>query len=815
MRKIIALLLAVCIRFSADAQTTTGKITGFVKDDKGAGIPSATVSLLTASNAALVKVAITDKAGLYEFLNIREGKYKLSASSVGFKKDSSAVFELAAGKTVEVPQITLAAGTTDLANVTVEAKRPFIETKLDKTIVNVEASPGNAGSTALEVLEKSPGVLVNSDGVISLRGKQGVIVMMDGKPTYLSAADLANMLKNMPASALDQIEIMTNPSSKYDASGNSGIINIKTKKGKNDGFNGSVTLGATTSIYKPEETLYFMPKSQNSFNFNYRKNKINVFGNYNPNLFRGRNTLTIDRKFPDGSTSDVDTRFRFGNNNHTLKLGLDWYANKKNVFGVVVNGFQFMGHPRPRSTTYIRDANGQVLSTLVSNTDNDISFENFTGNLNWKHTFDTAGKELTADLDYVTYDNVSDMLLTTDSYFGGQQASLFLRGHLPSNINIYSFKSDYVQPFKGGRFEAGVKTSVVRNDNLVDYKRLMNDQWVPDARSNHFLYDENINAAYVNVNRQFKKWTLQGGLRVENAVAEGDQVTSKESFRRDTTNLFPSAFVSYEVDKKNKLTVSYSKRINRPNYQNLNPFIYFLDSLSYQQGNPNLRPQYTHNFELSHAFKGKFITTLAYNRTRDVMAQILKQNTAEKKTFLTFDNVARQTNYSLSVTVPLTLAKWWNANFFSTVYRNRYTGIYNTKPIDIKATSFMANMTNTFTLTKTLTMELGGFYRYRSLFDLTIMEPIYQMNIAAQKQVLKGKGTVRLNVRDPFAWQHFEGLTRYEDIDTRFNARPDIRQVTATFTYRFGKNTPQAPRRRNTGGSQEEQNRVGGGGGQQ
>jgi outer membrane receptor protein involved in Fe transport len=240
--------------------------------------------------------------------------------------------------------------------------------------------------------------MVNNDGVISLRGKQGVIVMIDGKQTYLSATDLANLLKNMPASALDQIEIMTNPSARFDASGNSGIINIKTKKGQAGGFNGSIMIGATTSIYRVDGNTYLMPKSQNSFTFNYRKNKLNFFGNYNPNFFRGRNTMTINRNFvKDGvmtGSSDQVTRFKFGNDNHTLKLGLDWYKSKKDIFGVVASGFMFNGHPTPVTISNTRKPDGSLSSKMISSTDNDISFKNFTGNLNWKHNFDSAGKEL-------------------------------------------------------------------------------------------------------------------------------------------------------------------------------------------------------------------------------------------------------------------------------------------------------------------------------------------------------------------------------------------------------------------------------------
>lgn len=827
MRKILGLLaISLAIGSFTYAQSKKGKIKGTIKDASEKNLQSATISLLKAKDSSSVKFAVANKNGEYEFVNISEGKYIVSVTSVGYEKVFSTVFEITeAIPEVSLAVITLAEKTKNLSEVTVTAKKPFIETKIDKTIVNVEASPTSAGATALEILEKSPGITVDNDGNISLRGKAGVIIMLDGKLSYLSAADLANMLKNMPASALDQIEIMTNPSSKYDAAGNSGVINIKTKKGKNAGFNGSVMVGITTSIYKPRGSMYFMPKSQNSINFNWRRNKINFFGNYNPNYFRGRNTLTFENRFLDDNSNitgynNTETRFRFGNNNHTLKLGLDWYANKKNIFGIVVSGFTFNGHPTPVTVGNLSDDDRKLESRLVSKTDNDIKFTNGTLNLNWKHSFDTTGKELTADFDYVTYSNTSDMTLVTEYYNDQLQltGTSSLRGHLPSHIDIYTFKTDYVHPLKGGRIEAGLKVSYVKNNNEVNYENLRNNKWEEDLiRSNHFIYDENINAAYVNYNRQIKKWSFQAGLRVENLIAHGNQLGNRlvqqTKFKRDTTNLFPTAFVSYTINDKNSMTVSYGRRINRPNYQDLNPFTFFLDSLSYRQGNIYLRPQYTHNIELSHSFKSKFITTLNYSATDDVISQITKvdpNNPESKIRFVTVDNVAKFRNIGISVTAPVTINKWWNANVFTNVYNNHYEGVYDTIQINMSFTSFMVNITNNINFGKGYSGEISGFYRHKGINNLTEMEPIYQMSFGLQKQVMKGKGTLRLNVRDPFAWQKFEGLTKYGRIDGNFLARPDIRQVTATFTWRFGKNGQQnQPRRRNSS-SQDEQNRVGG-----
>jgi hypothetical protein len=818
--RFLTLFAALCFAtMQASAQAETPRISGSVTDGQGKGLASATVSLLNSKDSSLAKLAVSNESGAFELVSIKPGNYLVSVSLIGYQKYVSAKFSYT-GNEYRLPAIGLQANAGKINEVTVSARKPFIENKIDKTIINVEASPTNAGASAMEILEKSPGVSVSNEGNISLRGKAGVIVMLDGKPTYMSATDLANLLRNMPAAELDVVEIMTNPSSRFDASGNSGIINIKTKKGRNNGFNGNFTLGATASLFKPEDALYVIPKSQNSFNFNYKHNKLNFFGSYLPNFFRGRQNLSLQRNFydnmgnPNGS-SELLTRFRFGNFNQTLRLGLDYQANKKNVFGVVISGFSFEGRPTPYTSSTIKDNNGNILSQLISNTKNISSFHNFTGNLNWKHSFDSTGRELTADLDYVTYNNTSDLTLTTDAFNGsGNQigSTILLKGHLPSLINIWSLKSDYVQPFKNGRLEAGVKSSIVTNDNEVQYTRQLPDKsWIPDNRSNHFIYKENINAAYINLNKQIGKWSLQGGLRIENTIAEGKQVSNDSTFKRNFTNLFPTAFVSYAFDKKNQLTLSYGRRITRPNYQDLNPFTFFLDSLTYRVGNPYLLPQFTHNVELSYAYQSRFIVTLNVNSTNNVISQILRQNSVDKITYNTSENVARFSNVGISITAPVRFNAWWSANFFTNIFNNHYKGIYNTEPLDVSYTSFAVNISNSFVLNKKTGWngEISGFYRHKNVDQLTVFDPVTFLTLGVQKQVLQGKGSLRFNIRDPFAWQQFKGQVRYSDVDVRPHAKPDARSVTLTFSYRFGKNTPGSQPRRRNNGAQEEQGRVG------
>ncbi|MFT3910847.1 MAG: TonB-dependent receptor [Ferruginibacter sp.] len=828
MKKITALVAATLFSLIIFAQGKPGKITGNITDSDNKPIAGVTVSLIKQVEKTLVKVGLTDKSGSFSFENIAAGKYMLSLTATGYEKKLSEPFEITAEQTtVAVSPIQLAIQPKSIGGVTVVATKPFIEQKLDKMVVNVDASPSNAGATALEVLEKSPGVTVDNDGNISLKGKQGVIIMMDGKPTYLSGADLANVLRNLPASALDQIEIMTNPSSKYDAAGNSGIINIKTKKSKQKGSNGSISIGNTSSLFRDNGKEEFLWKPTLTVNYNYKKNKVNFFGNFVYNYREGRGALDIvSRYYRDGqqidSINNIKTRFNFRNNNYTLKLGLDYTPNKKTTYGIVLNGFLFAGRPRPTTFTTYTNLKGDAFSKLNSITKNKLSFNNFSGNFNYKHTFDSTGKEITLDLDYATYDNTSNQLLST-GFFDGNNVrtadSMFLRGHLPSLIDIYSLKSDFTKPFKNGlRLEAGIKSSYVRSDNLVEYERKTATGWIPDSRNNHFVYTENINAAYVNLIKKIKKWDLQAGLRMENTNSKGVQSSGNSTVKRSYVNLFPTAFASYPLDKKNSLTFSFSRRLQRPNYQDLNPFTFFLDSLSYRQGNPYLTPQFSYNYELTHNYNGKLSTTINYTTTTDVISNIiLRQRGSNNEIigFLTSDNIAKYTNIGIAINAPLKLAKWWNVNLYGNVYRNHYKGTYISNetgtaevvPLDLSFTSFTININNNFNIGKGWSAELSGFYRYKTIEQLSLSYPMGQMNIGlAKNNLLKGKGTLRLSARDPFNWQYYSALTKYGTVDIDIKNRWDNRQYGITFTYRFGK---QSQQRRRVSATAEEQSRVG------
>lgn len=816
MRKLLALMTVAltALSFSAGAQVKNGKITGSVIDGSTKTIESATITLLRAKDSSIAKMAVADKTGKFEFENVPEGKYLVSISAVGHEQGFSETVEITSAQpSVTLKQIELLPQARTVAGVTVTSRKPAIEMKAGKTVVNVDASPTNTGLNALEVLEKSPGVTVDNDGNISLKGKQGVLVLIDGKQTYLSGPDLAALLKSIQSNGLDQIEIMTNPPAKYDASGNSGIINIKTKKGIVKGMNGTANASYVQGIYA---------RLNAGVNLNYRNQKLNVFGGYNGGTYEGFNKLVIDRNFYEADkvtlagTSDQTSRPHYEGQYHNFKLGMDYYISKKDIAGIVITSSLNDNDENPTSTSNVRDADGNVLYQLQSTGDNSRKFANIATNFNYKHTFDSTGREITADLDFAYYDSKSNTQLTTLTYdkWGNKNGNdVILRGDIPSIIHIYSAKTDYVHPFsKTSKLEAGLKTSYVTTDNQVDYTRNNGNGsgWTPDGRSNHFVYKENINAAYAIFSSSAKKWEFSAGLRLENTIARGHQYSNDSSFKRNYTNLFPNAGVSYNASEKNQFNFSYSRRIMRPDYDDLNPFIFFLDSLTYGQGNPYLTPQFTNNFELSHTFNRFLTTTVNYTVTNDIITQLLKQDTEKKVTYQTQENFSTMKQWGIAVMANKPIKKWWNVNVYLNLFNNHYSGIYQNDPIDIQFTSFLGSMTNTFTFGKGWSAEVSGWYRSKAAEGILVANDMGALNAAVTRQVLKKKGTLKLGMRDILYTQQFSGYAKYSDVDVVLSSRRDSRQATLSFSYRFGK-TNIAPARRKSGGAGDEQNRVKGG----
>lgn len=813
MKKILT-LLAVLTAFGFNSQAQKGKVSGSVTDGNQRTIEAATISLLRSKDSSVVKFTLPGKDGQYAFEGIAYGKYLLSVTAVGYQKGFSPLFEIdASTEDIQLKPIELVAQAKSLGGVTVTARRPLVEQKIDRTVVNVEASVTNVGNSALEVLEKSPGISVDKDGNISLKGKQGVMVLVDGRPTQLGGSDLANLLRSMNANQLDQIEIMTNPPAKYDAAGNAGIINIKTKKNKMVGYNGSFNASYGQGI---------LPKINEGFNFNYRQGKWNLFTNFSHAFRQNRNELNIQRNFIDNGTKaivkhfDQEARMKNSRHSYNAKIGADFFAGKNTTLGVVLSGFSAPSNFRNNNIINIYEADKTLTTQTRAMSTQKETWKNYSANFNLRHVLDSTGKELTADVDYIRYD-ANNFQTLSNYYFSAtgesKQKGDTLYGRLPQLIDIYSGRVDYIMPLKGGaRFEAGLKTSIVKTDNNAVYDTVDNGAVVRDRnRSNHFIYEENINAAYVNLSGQLsKKWSGQLGLRLENTNAKGNQLTTNEDFDRHYTQLFPTAYVQYTANDKNTWVLNYGRRIRRPNYESLNPFIEFLDRYTYQQGNPNLRPQFSHNIELTHTYKGFLNSTLNYSQTNDIIQQVIEQNEITNETYVKQANIAKQQQVGLAISANKSMNKWWMNSIYVNVFYNKFEGLVNNTPVTISATSLMLNGSQQFKLNKTLTAELSGWFRTAGIEGVIKAGAMGGLNLGLSQNIMKDKGTLRLSVRDVFFTQRFRGETKYGNVDAAFQERNDSRVATIGFTYRFSKGKVNGPKRRNNSAN-DEQNRVGAG----
>ncbi|MGZ5191375.1 MAG: TonB-dependent receptor domain-containing protein, partial [Flavisolibacter sp.] len=755
----------------------------------------ATVSLLRAKDSATLKITAANKEGSFSFENIPVGKYLIAVTVVGHQKAYSNLFEVTKPQqAIPVPAINLIPVNKDMAGVTVTAKRPLIEQRIDRTIVNVDASVMNIGTSALEVLEKSPGITVDREGNISLKGKEGIMVLVDGRPTQLSGPDLANMLRNMSSNHLDQIEIMTNPPARYDAAGNAGIINIKTKKIITAGYNGSATVGFTQGRY---------PKTNEGFIFNYRENKINFFTNLSHNYRKSFGILKIQRNLFNPNTNDLENYFDQKadmineGNSFNAKVGLDFFATKKTTLGIVLNGMTSPSASNNINTTYISNSAEDLESITKATVDNTSKWKSLSTNLNFRTILDKKGKELTSDIDYLTYGSHTDQFMV-NSYKDASGNPFVkadtLMGDLPQNIKVYSGRVDYLHPLKkGARFEAGIKSGVVKTDNNASYDSIQYGQIIHDFnRSNHFVYEENINAAYVNLSTPLsKKWSAQFGLRLENTNANGRQLTTGQTFNRNYTQLFPTAFFQYKVNDKNVFGANFGRRVRRPNYGSLNPFIRFIDRYTYTKGNPNLKPSLSNNFELSHTWKNQITTTLNYTTTTDIIDEVIEQKGQEA--YRSPANIASLQQYGIAVSANTPFTKWWTSSINVNTFNNSYKGVASNTPIELSQTSFIINGTQQFKLSKTLTGEINGRFRNGWLEGVMKAKSVWYVGAGFSKQVMKGNGTLRLTVRDIFYSQKFRGESKYGNVDFNFQQTNETRVASIGFTYRFSKGKKIAP----------------------
>jgi hypothetical protein len=812
MRGKLLLLLFFCIASTIDAQTPQGTVSGKVLDSLQQPAEGATVLLLN-GQGAIARTALTAANGGFSFEKLKNGQYKLSVTATGFRAYTGESITIdAVHPVISLPAIILHSQTGVLQGVTVTAQKPMVERKIDRTVVNVESMISSAGSTALEVLEKSPGVSVDQNGAISLKGKNGVVIFIDDKPTYLSGADLEGYLRSIPSSSIDQIELMTNPPAKYDAAGGAGVINIRLKRTKVKGFNGAANAAFAQGRYA---------RTNNSLNFNYRNNKFNSFSTFTFGTQNGFSDLDINRHFlnPDGSRkSDFlqNTYIRPIGTALSAKLGIDYYASAKTTLGMVLTGITRNGERNNDNASKILNASFQLDSTIVAHNTQDNSFHNSGLNFNYRHQYAKAGPELTADLDYISYNTGNEQVFNnyTSLPNGAVTNQDRLNGHLPAAIHIYSGKMDYSHPFKSGwKMEAGAKSSYTKTDNVADYFHTVNNITSPDYdKTNHFIYSETIHAAYLNSSRESKRWSIQLGLRMETTVSDGRQlgnaIKPDSAFRRSYTSLFPTAYLNYKLDSAGShvLALNYGKRISRPFYQDLNPFISPLDKFTYYVGNPFLQPAYTHNIQLSYSFKSYFTVTASYSNTTNNTNETIE--IVNGTYFSRPGNIGKVIVKSVSVDANIPFNKRLSSHIYTELTNIHSISNFYTGPLNTQGTYWFVQPNLQFNLGKGWNAQVDGVYQTNLVANQFLLIERGRFNAGVSKK-LSTAATLRVNVNDLFYTNVNRGIiNNLANTLANWRNANDTRVVTIALSYRFGKAISDQRKQYNATGAQAEQNRV-------
>ncbi|HWY97818.1 MAG TPA: outer membrane beta-barrel protein, partial [Bacteroidia bacterium] len=682
-----------------------------IANDQQKPVEGVFAQLVKSKDSSMTQYAVSGQNGDIKFSNVPKGKYLVYVTQTGFEDYYSSVFQIdSTHLQVKLPDIALKSKS--LKEVTIVSKTPVIQHFADKTVVNVQESVLAAAGSVFDVLQRSPGVMVDQNDNISLHGKANVMVMIDGRITPMSSTDLANMLRGMPAETVEKIEFITNPGAKYDANGTAGIINIVLKKDKRMGTNATVLAGYGQGIY---------PRTNDGFSFNDRTKKFNIFSSYNYSYRGSTNILTARTNFYNANNDYTGGTMQYEylkvpTISNTARVGADFFASDKTTIGFIADGSISGFNPSESTTTYVYDSLNNTKSYNTTSSYSPNSTYNYAGNLNMKHTFDSLGRELLINVDYANYRNIASQAIKTfyynvDNTEAGSPTSLY--GSLPGMLDIYSFKADYDgQLGSKGTLQAGVKSSYVKTNNSVNfYDGASSSAPVDTTQTNHFIYSENINAGYITYSRNIPKASVQVGLRAEQTVANGNQVTTGQEFSRNYIQFFPNLSINDSLTKDHQLDLSVTRRIDRPTYQQLNPFSLYINPTFYLQGNPYLVPQSAYSFQLSDTYKEQYTLSFTYTHTdKPIITVILpipgRQNIIQQ----TDDNLGSSDYYGVNATVARPITPWYTTTTFADVFYNHFNANISGSPLNSTRFLWDMNTDNIFTVSKKFTVDINLYY---------------------------------------------------------------------------------------------------------
>lgn len=687
-----------------------------------------------------------------------------------------------------------------LSAVTVSSAKPYIENRVDRTVVNVDNRPTAAGQNALELLKQVPGVTVDGNDNISISGRNGVNVLIDGRPTQISGEELSRLLKSMDAANVKQIELITNPGARYDAAGNAGIINFKLKKSLVNGFNGSVSAGRQQSNHGRQNI---------STNLNYRKNNWNLFGN--GSYSRGYQITTANNdRFTNGLSfvQRGDEKDRF--DDIGMRVGADYSLNKKAVIG-----FLWMFNRHHTDMDNYNHTSLQRLGAADTNVfaHSTAPFANGRHNFNINYQYKNTQSEWNLDANYSRFTAGLDNLLYTDFTNAAliKYAAFATQNKVDVDIDIYSIKADYTRqlPKWNGKWEAGAKMASTQTYNHLQVNNEAMGNWLADTgKTNRFRFSENIVAAYTSIEGRYKKLSVQAGLRAEQTIVRGfsTDLKSNRINRPDTAyiNLFPTMFLQYEMGQ-HKISLAMGRRIDRPSYQDQNPFIYALDAYNSEQGNPYLLPQLTHSAELSYTYKESASLKVKYAITDRLFEQVTFQDGAN--TIMIPQNLGRRQMINIALSSPLPIAKWWNAYLQAEPFYQRTVGNINgfgtNNSFNTGSWGFNGYIGNWINIKGGYTVEASAWFNYQNVSTIYRSKPIGSINLGVQKSIWNNKVTVKLRLTDLLNTQRWAQTVNNGALRMQTYRKWESRNIGINFSYRFGKQSIKSARERSTGNEAE------------
>lgn len=724
--------------------------------------------------------------GSFLFVPSTNKKISIILSHVEYEKFASGVIEVTpnSGNIHKTFQLIKKS---NILNEVVVSSTPRVATqKIDRLVINVASNPINTGASTLDVLEKSPGISTDRDGNFTLKGKQKVLVMIDDKPTFMSGETLKQYLSNLPASDVKQIELLDNPPAKYEASGNGGVINIVTNKKTIKGWNGMVNLGYMHSRFH---------KTQNSLQLNYGSDKLSFQFGYRQLYNEAETSLHGLRVFfeEDGKTIraylNQPTMFKNYVNNHQFSTAVEYQTGKKSSLNLNFTGTVNVRNNPNEGPAEWMDANKNIDSTVYMKTYFENDWNSIISGLGYTLNISKEQK-LSFDVNYLNY-RFRDKNLFMHIPWGETELIPFNRGYLPLNQDIYVFRTDYSTKTKNDwNIEMGMKFTNIETRNFALYDNYDNQVWTPDTnRTNRFYYSENVYGAYMSADKKWGNWTAKLGLRLEHTEYDAKTISLKKAdstFDRKYTNLFPSIYLQREYADNRTLGISISRRIDRPAFSYLNPFIMDINKYTTTEGNPYILPQFTWNFETNMTVLDGLTTSLGYSLTKDYFSQLFF-STDEKRAVYTRGNVGRLDQYSWSTTYIKNIRNWWNVTFQSTLMYKEFDG-YSWTNVKENMLQWQGSLTQQFKILKKWNAEISGNYISKHQLDLQeVLYPTGQVGATISRNIFKDNATIRLGIRDIFYTQAMEGYTDFKYFGEYFKVTRDSRMLTLNFTYRFGK----------------------------